>query len=215
MFKTQCKIVLADDHPIMLHGLQQGLIKLGYSNIVSCNNGKDALKLIQLQKPNLAILDIEMPFLTAFEIINTCHKEQIEVSFLLVSYHKDKSYILAAKKYGVQGFMLKEDSIQEIDDCIQAVMNQKPYYSKSLGIPFLENIDFTLDNLDTLTYSEIRILKLVASGMNSSQISTFFAISKRTVEKHRANIIAKIQHRSSSFSLQQWAIENKRVIESL
>ena len=111
--------------------------------------------------------------------------------------------------------MLKEDSIQQIDDCIQEVLRQKSYYSNSFQLHYMENIDFTLQNLDRLTHSEIKILKQLSERLNSTQISEKFSISKRTVEKHRANIISKLQPKTETFSLQQWAIENKKVIHSI
>ena len=215
MNKRTISIIIADDHPIMLKGLAEELENAGYNIVGTAINGAAAVELIALHKPSIALLDIEMPFLNGFEVIKNCQGLQLDTKFVVMTYHKEKGFIVQAKKVGTHGYLLKEDNLEEIETCIEAVLLDEFYFSKS----FQEDIKYTVDNelrkVGLLTPSERTIIRLIAQGQNSAEICETLKVSKRTIEKHRANIIAKLELEPSLDTLMQWTTDYKEIIMSL
>jgi DNA-binding NarL/FixJ family response regulator len=206
------KIVIADDHPLLLEGLYNQLQNLGYTNLTKAVNGTEALRLIQEQQTDIAILDIEMPYLDGLSIAKYCKEEGSTTKFIILSYHKEPEFIAKAKNLNISGYILKEDALTEIQNCITAILKGKQYYSKVFDTLDLGNTKNTLDLLENLSPSEFKILKLIAQSHTSKDISEQLFISERTVEKHRSNIIIKLNLKGKTNSLFEWAIENKGFI---
>ncbi|WP_130735929.1 response regulator transcription factor [Flavobacterium sp. J27] len=215
MNKKAVSIIVADDHPIMLKGLTEELENAGYTIVATANNGAAAVEMIALHKPKIAMLDIEMPFFNGFEVIKNCSNLELDTKFIVMTYHKEKGFIVQAKKVGTHGYLLKEDNLEEIEACIEAVLFDEFYFSSS----FQEDIKHTVDNelrkVALLTPSERTIIRLIAQGKNSAEICETLKVSKRTIEKHRANIIGKLELEPSQDTLTQWANDYKEIIKSL
>lgn len=208
-------IVIADDHPMLLKGLEEELTENGYQVIGKAVNGTEALNLINTQQPQIALLDIEMPNLTGIEVIKSCKsKSNCVTKFILLSYHKETEYINQAKSLNISGFLLKEDSFSEIEKCIKSVLIGKQYYSSAFGT-ILESSNQELQKLKLLTASELTILKFVAKQNSTTQIAETLFISSRTVEKHRSNIINKLDLKVQGKNLSQFSLLNKDLILSL
>lgn len=203
------RIVIADDHPFLLEGLYNQLVKLGFTNVHKAENGTDALKLIQEKETSLAILDIEMPFMDGLSVASHCKIEGCNTKFIILSYHKEPEFIARAKSMNISGYILKEDALTEIENCIKTLQNNEKYYSKVFNSPELKDAENTADRIQFLSPSELKILKLIAQGLSTKTISEQLFISDRTVEKHRSNIITKLQLKGKTNSLFQWALENK------
>jgi DNA-binding NarL/FixJ family response regulator len=118
----------------------------------------------------------------------------------------------STKNLNISGYILKEDALTEIQNCITAILKGKQYYSKVFDTLDLGNTKNTLDLLENLSPSEFKILKLIAQSHTSKDISEQLFISERTVEKHRSNIIIKLNLKGKTNSLFEWAIENKGFI---
>ncbi len=215
MLKSKISIIVADDHPIMLKGTQQELEHAGYNVVAVAINGASAMEVIMEHQPDVAILDIEMPLLNGFEIIKHLKKEELKTRFILMSYHKEKGFMVQAKNIGVNGYILKEDSFAEIELCISEVMKDNTYYSKSFNDDFDLVTETELKKILLLTPSERTILRLIANGNNSTQIGEALCISPRTVQKHRSNIITKLDIDSDTNALIQWAHNYKEIILTL
>lgn len=213
--KSNTTIIIADDHPMLLKGLYEELVSNKYNVVGQAANGAEALELILKLKPTLAILDIEMPFLTGFEVIKIAKQKNISTKFILQSFHKEPEYIIQVKSSKIQGYLLKEDSFNEIECCIKAVLNNENYFSTSLSTGLLLHITDELQRLKLLSPSEFTILKLIAQQQSTTTIAQNLSISVRTVEKHRSNIINKLNLKGEGNSLISWAIINKGVILSL
>lgn len=210
MIKKKITLIIAEDHPLMLKGLQQELDQAGYTVVKTAENGQEALNAISEFKPEIALLDIEMPVKNGFEVIATCQQNaKLKTRFIVMTYHKQKNFVAQAKKLDVQGYLLKEDSFEEIEQCIQAVMDGKTYYSSSLGDAFENSAEKELEKHALLTKSERRIIQLIAEDKSSTEISEILYVSPRTVQKHRANIIEKLQLDPAPDSLIKWAKEFK------
>ena len=215
MLKSETLLVIADDHPIMLKGLQQELQRIGYQHIEVCTHGLDAFNKITECSPNVAILDIQMPVINGLEVAKKLIENKYEIPIILMTYHKEEAYLAMAKKIGIQGYMLKEDAISELDHCIREVMHGRTYYSSSLEQNYLHDTHQILDALNDLTSMELAVIKCVAHGLRRAEIAEELNISARTVEKHRSNIISKIGVETISGSLNDWARDKRELIEEL
>ena len=200
-------IITADDHPLLLKGLNDFLLEKKYNIIDSGINGKEAYNLIVKLKPDIAILDIQMPYMTGLEVAKECKNNKIPTKIILITFHKEKVLFQKASELNIFGYILKEFAIEEIETCIKSVTEGVPYFSPRikdlLGInPYKESY------LDNLTPSEKKILKLIAKDQTNKDIASLLFISHRTVEKHRSNIIQKLQLEHKTNSLLIWAKDN-------
>lgn len=207
-FKILPSIIIADDHPLLLKGLSDFLVEKGYDLIGSGKDGREAYNLIVQLKPDIAILDIQMPYMSGIEIAQRCRSQNIETKIVLITLHKERELYQKAKELNIFGYILKEFALEEIEMCIETVKTGKPFFSTQLkeliGVIFTEDTD-----LSKLTPSERKILKLIAKDMTNKDIASQLFISPRTVEKHRSNIISKLDLEPKTNSLLIWAKENK------
>ena len=214
MNKKSISIVVADDHPMLLKGLNDELINSGYSVIGQADNGIQALELILKLQPEIAFLDIDMPILNGFEVIKMAREKGSETKFIILSFHKESYYLVQAKTFQIDGYLLKEDSFFEIERCIDEVMEGNVYFSKSIDKQPILQASEELKRLNLLTLSETKILKLIAQEISNQDIADFLSISIRTVEKHRSNIIDKLGLKKENNVLTNWALVNRGAILS-
>ena len=213
--RKNISIVIADDHPMILKGLHDELKSNNYNVVGQAVNGMQALELILTKKPIIALLDIDMPLLTGFEVIKMAKEKEVDTKFIILSFHKESDYISRAKALQINGYLLKEDSFLEIDECIETVLNGDTYFSKAFTASTLAIISEELKKIKYLTSSEKTILKLVAQQMSTNEIADSLFISSRTVEKHRSNIITKLELENTTNALTNWAYLNRNVIKDL
>lgn len=215
MQRVDIKLLIADDHPLLLEGLKNALQGQGYTQLESVNNGALALDYIQEEQPDVALLDIEMPLLTGFEVIKKCNDLSLSTRFIILTSHKEKGFILKAKKLNIAGYIIKDEPFIEIDKCIQAVAAGDTYFSATFDAVFDKQINPEIQKVKLLSPSERTILRHIAQGKNSTDIGEMLAISVRTVQKHRANIIAKLELPAGLDSLSIWTQEHQELILSL
>jgi two-component system nitrate/nitrite response regulator NarL len=208
-------ILAADDHPILLKGLRDELLNLGYNVIESAANGAQALDVIVSKKPTIAILDINMPHLTGFEVIEKCKTETLETKFIILTSHKEKGFVLKAKKMNISGYLLKDEPISEIHKCIQEALKGHFFASKVFDEVFKNEISPEIEKIKYLSASERTIIRLIAAENSSKKIAEILSISIRTVDKHRSNIITKLDLSSTSDSLSFWVKQNKDLLENI
>jgi len=214
MKKKEITLVIADDHPMLLKGLNDELITNGYNIIGQANNGIQALEVILKLHPKVAFLDIDMPILNGFEVIKMAREKGVKTKFIILSFHKESYYIAQAKNFQIDGYLLKEDSFFEIEQCINQVIEGDIYFSKSIKEqPLLEATE-ELKKLNFLTLSETKILKLIAQEISNQELADSLSLSIRTIEKHRSNIIDKLGLKKGNNVLTNWAVVNRSVILS-
>jgi DNA-binding NarL/FixJ family response regulator len=199
-------IIIADDHPIVLKGLYDFLIEQNFNVLASAKNGKEALALIRAHTPDIAILDIKMPFFTGLEIAEKCKEDGLPTKIVFITFKKDEIIYNKAKSLGVYGYILKEFALEEIENCIASIIKDKTYFSPDL-IAYIE-VNKISKKLETLTESERNILKLIGGNKTAAEIAKELFISPRTVEKHKSHIRSKLVLSSKSFSLYIFAKEN-------
>lgn len=205
-------IITADDHPLLLKGLNDFLLEKNYNIIASGNNGREAYNLITKLNPDIAILDIQMPFMSGLEIAKKCKTNGIDTKIVLITLHKEKELYNKAQELNIFGYILKEFALEEIENCIEKVSNGEPYFSQKIKDMLRPN---SLEDvaLSGLTPSERKILKLISRDKTNKEIASLLFISYRTVEKHRSNIITKLNLEQKTNSLLIWAKEHHNKLQ--
>jgi len=205
-------IIIADDHPLILKGLLDFLNEKKFNVLASAKNGKEALALIKAHTPDIAILDIKMPFFTGMQIAEQCKAAQIPTKIILITFEKDEKTYNKARVLDIYGYVLKEFALDEIEHCITSVVKGEPYFSPDL----LEHIEVrhVPEDFKKLSKSEIKIVKLISKNLTGVEIADLLFISTRTVEKHKSNIIKKLNLKSKQNSLLIWAKENSDFLNS-
>lgn len=205
-------IIIADDHPLLLKGLHDFLVERGHKIIGSAKNGKEAYDLITNLQPDIAILDIQMPFFSGIEIADKCKTECRETKIILITLHKERALFEQANELNIFGYILKEFALEEIEHCLETVTNGEKYFSPKIKNK-LEFSGMDTSLLNELTPSEKKILKLIGQDKTNKEIASLLFISYRTVEKHRSNIITKLKLEQKTNSLLIWAKENQTKIK--
>jgi DNA-binding NarL/FixJ family response regulator len=199
------KIVVADDHPLLLEGIVSVIKKeISGVEIFKVSNGTETLQLVYEIKPTITILDIEMPFLDGIEVAKKIRQAKISTKIIFLTLHKERSIFNEINKLGIEGYILKEFSINQITECIKTVMLGEKYYSKEVE-NFIE--DSTVD-FSTFTKSEINVLKLIAQEKTTKEIAELLFVSSKTIDSHRYNICKKLNLKPEKNSLLKWVFQN-------
>ena len=209
------KVLIVDDHPLFRNGLRTVIVASPRFELVGeAGDGEAALKFILEKKPDVAVLDVNLPGLTGLEVARKLQGKKISTRLIILTMHKEEDMINRALDFGVNGFVLKENAVEDILEAIVTVAKGGSYLSPSVS-GFLirrrhraEALAAKKPGLDDLTKAERRILKLVADKKTSKEIAAELFISPRTVEAHRANISQKLEL-TGSHSLLQFALENR------
>lgn len=211
--KHNISIVLADDHPLLMKGLQEYLTEKCYNVVACAKDGIEAASMIERLNPDIAILDIDMPRKTGLEVSKMGYENGWHTKFILLSYLKEPEFIVQAKSVNIRGYIIKDDAMSELDRCIQCVYRGETYFSSKIREQNTFEASTKLDLLKSLTPSELKILKLIAQHMSSKEIGEFLHISQRTVEKHRSHIMSKLQLSGQGNGLRVWVVENKNLFQ--
>lgn len=190
------RVMLADDHVLMREGIRQLLEFDGSINVVAeANDGEECLNKIETSKPQVLLLDINMPKKNGIEVLEEIKNKNINVKVLILTVHEEVEYLLKAVDIGVDGYILKDSESSELKKAINAVMNGENYIQPKL-IPSLNKRlvirDKDKDKINSLTNRELEVLVQVANGMFNKEIATSLNISERTVKNHISNIFKKI-----------------------
>lgn len=212
-------ILVADDHPVFRRGLRM-IIESGQrlKIVAEADNGKAALELISQLTPAVAVLDVNMPEMTGFEVVRELRKTKLATEFIFLTMHKDEAMFNTAMDLGVKGYLLKESAVEDITAGIKAVAAGENFISAPLAT-FLfnrsrRNTTFAAakPTLNDLTATERRVLKMIAEDKTSREIGEQLSISVRTVERHRQNICDKLEIHGSN-ALMKFALANKEQLQ--
>jgi len=213
--KKEIRILMADDHPVYRDGLRQIIQTDAVLKIVQeTGNGSEALRFARELKPDIVILDMDMPGSNGLEIARARQREQLAFEIIFVTMYREEDMFDEALKLGAKGYVLKESAAADILQSIHAVAAGQHYISPAISGLLVNRggRNAALRNekpgLESLTLAERRILKLIASDKTSKEIADVLGLSSRTVENHRANISSKLGLQGSH-SLLKFAFENK------
>jgi DNA-binding NarL/FixJ family response regulator len=213
--ETQIKIVMADDHPIVRQGLRK-IIETDRNLLIAAEagNGQDALDLIEEHRPQVAVLDIDMPKMDGFAVVRELQRRGIEAEVVFLTMLDEEETFQAAMDLNVRGYVLKDSAADEIVTAIKAVAQGRPFLSPAMSAMLLnrrrraDELGKEQPGLHLLTQTERRILKLIADNKTSKAIGDELFVSYRTIEGHRANISRKL-NLSGSLALVKFASANK------
>ena len=215
--ETRRKIVIAEDHTILRAGLRALLSgQNGLEVIGEAGDGREAIRKVDTLQPDLLLIDLSMPKLNGIDAIREIKSQHPEIKIIVLTVHKSDEYIIAALRAGANGYMLKDASQNELLLAIDYVINGKTFLSPSISDKVVDAFLNTDKKdkpgvaFDNLTAREREILKLVAEGNTNKKIAEHLCISLKTVEKHRSNLMQKLDLRNTA-ALTAYAIAKKMV----
>jgi two-component system response regulator NreC len=196
--KSPYEIVIAEDHTILRQGLRALLSSDPDFEVVGeAEDGRAAVRLVETLSPALLLMDLSMPKMTGMEAIAEIKKRSPDTRIVVLTVHKGEEYILSALKAGADGYVLKDAGHDELMTALKNVLAGKRYLSpdiseKVIGGYLEGRRALKATPWDTLTQREREILKLIAEGYKNKEIAEQLFISLKTVEKHRSNLMRKL-----------------------
>jgi DNA-binding NarL/FixJ family response regulator len=203
------RIVIVEDHTILREGLRSLLREHEDMEVVGeAGDGRSAIRCVLSKLPDLVLMDLSMPKMNGYEAIKEIKKQQPEVKIIALTVHNTDEYILMTLQAGADGYVLKDATHDELLMAIRQVISGKRFLSPSVSGKIIEGylegkkgVQPT-SQLDVLTQREREVLKLIAEGYKNKEVAEFLCISLKTVEKHRANLMRKLDlHNTSALTL--------------
>lgn len=190
---------MADDHAIIREGLQVMLGSQPDMEVVGiAANGREAIRLVDVHDPDVAVIDISMPELNGIEAIQQMLPRHSHMKVVVLSIHETKPYVYRALKAGAMGYLIKETAGLEVADAVRAVYRGGRYLSRNIADLLLDissqqvGTSIEISPLDKLSLREREILQLVAEGKTSQEIAERLSISPKTVDTYRSRLMQKI-----------------------
>ena len=195
--KDKIEIIIAEDHMMIREGLKQLLELDGTMKVIAeANDGEECLNLLNKKiHPDILLLDINMPKKNGIEVLEYIKQNKIPVKVLILTVHNEVEYLLKAVDIGIDGYLLKDSSYDELKEAIDVIISGNTYIQPSLLPALNESMeDYALDKekIECLTKRELDVLRLISEGCSNKKISDELTISERTVKNHISHIFRKI-----------------------
>lgn len=193
---SMIRVLIADDHKMVREGLRRILEFDGEIQVIDeADNGEECIKKIRSSKPDIVLLDINMPVMNGIEALQEIRKKKLKTKVIILTVHNEIEYLLRAVDIGIDGYVLKDSDAHELIRAVTSVYEGDNFIQPSL-IPLLNSKliarDLDAERLEQLSKREIEVLKLVAVGMFNKEIGVELGISERTVKNHLSSIFKKI-----------------------
>jgi len=206
---SKAQVIIVDDHKLFRSGLKFILNEIGNIEVVAeASNGRESLELLKKYKPDILIMDINMPEMNGVDASREALSLYPDIKILVLSMFGDDEYYNTMIDLGVKGFILKDSDNKELKNAISAILSGNTYFSQELLIKLIRNK--SVANKIQLTPREYEVLTYICKGMSTIQISEVLNISDRTVERHRASLLLKTES-ANSISMAIFAIKNNLV----
>ena len=207
--ENELSIVLAEDHTILREGLRALLSTDPKIQIIGeAQDGREAVRCVEKLGPDLLLIDLSMPRMSGMDAIREIKKRYPETRIIALTVHKTEEYLLTTLQAGADGYVLKDATHDELVMAIRNVMMGKPYLSPGVSEKVIEGYLERKENAqsvsswETLSQREREVLKLIAEGYKNKEIADDLCISIKTVEKHRANLMKKLDlHNAASLTV--------------
>ncbi len=197
--ENKLSIVLADDHTILREGLRALLTADANLEVVGeARDGREAVRCVEKLGPDLLLMDLSMPRMSGMDAIREIKKRYPDTKIIALTVHKTEEYLLTTLQAGADGFVLKDATHDELIMAIKNVMGGKSYLSPGVSEKIIEGYlkgkksTKSLSAWESLSQREREVLKLIAEGYKNKEIAGDLCISLKTVEKHRANLMKKL-----------------------
>lgn len=193
------KVLIADDHSMVRQGLKQ-ILELENDLIViaQASNGEEAIKLAREQKPDVILMDINMPGTNGLQAIKELKQDKHPSKIIVLTIHEDRQYLFKTIQMGAEGYVLKDAEPSVLIDAIRSVYSGESYIQSNMTKELVKEFNrITLREKDkndesNLTSREIEVLELIAEGMINKEIAKQLYISEKTVKNHVSNIFRKL-----------------------
>lgn len=208
------KISLVDDHTLFRNGLKTLLnSNKNFSVISEATNGKEFIEILADKIPDVVLMDINMPVMDGIEATELALSKFPNIKIIALSMFGEEEYYYKMINAGVKGFILKNSEISEVIEAINQVMNDNSYFSQELLYNVIKNFKTQKEPIDEtaqLSKRELQVLEEICKGLSNQEIADNLFISKRTVDKHRANLLSKTNSKNTA-NLIMYAIKNKLI----
>lgn len=215
MSENGLKVVIADDHSVVRQGIRGVLEAIeGLEVVGEAGDGDEALEMVAELKPDVVVLDVNMPGKTGLEVTTELRQQGHPARVLILSMHDDPEYVLQAVRSGADGYVLKDAAPAELRDAVEAVHEGREYFTarvtQQLSVGLRQEIEEeqVRTRLDSLTNRETEVLVHVAEGLTNREIGEKLEISPRTVETHRERVMDKLRIRTVA-GLTRFVVENE------
>lgn len=198
MLTSPIRLILADDHALVRRGIREFLeISPDLHVLAEASNGAEALRLIRELRPDVAVLDIQMPAPNGIDVTRRVRAEKLPIGILILTAYEDPPYIKAVLQAGANGYVLKNVEADDLIDAVRAVYEGKAVLDPALAHKVLTDFNPKTDPpVEPLSERELDVLRLAAKGYTNKAIGVELAISDRTVQGHLAHIYTKLQANS-------------------
>ncbi len=207
------RVVIAEDHTILRDGLRAILCAGGEVEVVGeASDGKEAIRAVELHQPDVILLDLSMPRMNGLDAIREIKRASERTRVLVLTVHQAEEYVFAALQAGADGYVLKDSTSEELTTAVRRVLQGHRYLSPQISGRVIDGYlggkpgEAPRTAFDDLTQREREVLKLVAEGYKNREIADYLCISPKTVEKHRASLMEKLDRRDVA-GLTAYAIE--------
>jgi DNA-binding NarL/FixJ family response regulator len=208
-------VLLADDHPIVRHGLRDILnAEADFRVVAEVDDGAEAVQRALQDDIHLAILDVTMPRMTGLQAARELSNRRPELRVLVLSMHENEQFLFEALRAGASGYVLKTAADRDLVEACRATMRGETFlYAGAVTALVRDYLDRARDEdrVDPLTPRELEVLKLVAEGHTSDEIAELLVISRKTVDRHRANMLEKLGMRDR-VELTRYAIRRGLIV---
>jgi DNA-binding NarL/FixJ family response regulator len=188
------RVLLADDHPVVRNGLRELLNSEPDFRVVGeVDDGAQAIERALAEDVDLVILDVTMPRMTGLQAARELASRKPGLRILMLSMHENEQFLFEALRAGASGYVLKTAADRDLVNACRATMRGETFlYAGAVAALVREHLDRDATSLDPLTPRELEVVKLVAEGHTSDEIAGLLFISRKTVDRHRANILEKL-----------------------
>ena len=206
----QYSVILVDDHKLFREGLKLLLENLDYiNNVDEAGNGKEFLKLVEKYHPDIVFMDIEMPEMDGIIATQQALKLFPDLNIIALLMYGDENYYSQMINAGAKGFILKNSGIQDVEAAIQTVISGNNYFSQQILNRLINGIGgkSKTNQSNELSEREEEVLYHICKGLSNQEIANILYLSKRTVDKHRENILSKTNAKNTA-GLVMFAVKN-------
>jgi DNA-binding NarL/FixJ family response regulator len=191
---TPLRILIADDHSLVRQGLRAVLAaQSGWSVCGEATNGREAVRMAEELKPDVAVLDVSMPELNGLDAARQIRKQVPETSVLILTMHESDQLAAEVLQAGAHGCVLKSDSARLLVAAVESVAERKPFFTGKVAAMMLEGRVRPQDGaVSRLTPREREIVQLLAEGLTNKEAAAKLGISAKTVDAHRTNIMRRL-----------------------
>ncbi|MBN3788030.1 response regulator transcription factor [Burkholderia sp. Ac-20353] len=194
------RIVIVDDHPLVRMAVRVILERDGYEVVAECRTGVDGVQAVRTLKPDLVVLDLVIPDLDGFSVMERLRGAKLDSSILVLTSGDTRNYAMRCLQAGASGFVSKDGGLDELSKAVKALLAGYSYFPRVVTDMLRENLQEVATNegkgsaagLDGLTDREITILGLLVKGMNNQEIAHTLMLSHKTVSTYKVRLMSKL-----------------------